>query len=637
MTAKRDRGQAGFTLVELLVAMPIALIVVFAAMTLVASAERSERAGRERTEALADQRNSLERMTRELRHATVFTFLTSQVVEFDGFVYSGGAVTLRRIRFDCSSGSGCTRQEGPPGGPVGVQSTPLIDALENPDVFEPSPELRQPALRGHRRPRALRRRPSADHPARRRRSPQPHPTVLAMRALIAISRRLRSEQGFGVVEVVVAAAVLLMIAGATLATLTEAEQSSSAAEQHEAAVSLAQREVEKLRQNGWSGLGLVNTPTGTAASPDPNPDDPREYVSGGNYLVKANWRRRSSGPPPGVSGTGEPFVVLPGGASPGPTRVTSGGHSFDVYRYVTWVNITCVVAGVDQCNGVNDGKRIVVAVRPLADGDRVGMRKPAWVASVLTDPNAVAAGLTPPPPPAGSTQTAQPFFLYDTPCDQTSRQAIAGSHSAHDTLTGDACPAAGARPDLMWKVAPAATTPAPALYDYSTNFPVARTTAMGKGLRPPAGGSNDCTVSRATAAASQHTMHRWVSNKMTANFISGQRSALNLATKTVNEVEGEATLCVALHKMSTTNVVNPVALATGSHRIAAPSWPTTPTEVGFAFNHPAATPTFTIATNERLVLVVWLTGNSLADGIELLFDHQDADSLLSVTTTTPLP
>ena len=56
----------------------------------------------------------------------------------------------------------------------------------------------------------------------------------------------------------------LIIAGATLATLTEAEQAQRRAEQHEAAVSLAQREAEKLRQDGWAASGCGDTPTGTA-------------------------------------------------------------------------------------------------------------------------------------------------------------------------------------------------------------------------------------------------------------------------------------------------------------------------------------------------------------------------------------
>jgi prepilin-type N-terminal cleavage/methylation domain-containing protein len=144
---RRLQDQSGFTLVELLVAMPIALIVLSMAMLAVGVVARSEQRAREHSEALRAQQVGLERMTRELREATSFRFLTSQVVEFDAYVRSGGAGTLRKIRYDCSSGTECIRQEGPVGGAV-AGSGVIIDALENPDVFEPTPDFVNPRFVG---------------------------------------------------------------------------------------------------------------------------------------------------------------------------------------------------------------------------------------------------------------------------------------------------------------------------------------------------------------------------------------------------------------------------------------------------------------------------------------------------------
>jgi prepilin-type N-terminal cleavage/methylation domain-containing protein len=138
--------QSGFTLVELLVAMPIALIVVFAALLVLDTAAPSELRTREHAQALRDQEVGLERMTRELREATSFTFITSQQVEFNVHVRSAGG--LRRIRYDCSSGDHCLRLEGPVGVTPSGAGTVIVDALVNPDVFEPEPDFVNPRYVG---------------------------------------------------------------------------------------------------------------------------------------------------------------------------------------------------------------------------------------------------------------------------------------------------------------------------------------------------------------------------------------------------------------------------------------------------------------------------------------------------------
>jgi competence protein ComGC len=143
----RLRDQSGFTLVELLVAMPIAMIVLSIAMLAIATTVRNEQSAREHSEALRAQQAGLEQLTRELREATSFRFLTSQLVEFDAYVRTTGTGTLRKIRYDCSSGTHCIRQEGPVGGTVSGNRI-IIDALENPDVFEPEPDFVNPRYVG---------------------------------------------------------------------------------------------------------------------------------------------------------------------------------------------------------------------------------------------------------------------------------------------------------------------------------------------------------------------------------------------------------------------------------------------------------------------------------------------------------
>jgi hypothetical protein len=462
-------------------------------------------------------------------------------------------------------------------------------------------------------------------------------------------RAFADERGFGIIEVVVAAAVVLLVTAATFAMLVEAETSAGGAHRHEAAISLAQREVERLRQFGYAELGMTGFPVSAAAGPGRNPSNPAEYVSGANLLVRSNFRDRTSAPPPGVAAVGEPFVTpaaggpAVGGFNPAPQRLSSGGYHYDVHRFVTWVNLTCFVGGVDKCSGPRDGKRIVVAVRPAAEQNgRRRTTKPLWISSVLTDPSVVAAGATPPTPPPDPTATAQHFYLYDTRCDASVRQPVTAHHDAHDTGRSLSCAESNdQRPDLMGP----ARTPTnpdgtePAMFNYSQDYPHARTdgvNAPGLALEPPPTGSDCPTSYGATGAATdKHRVHRWLTRPMLVPFTSTTRSAVTVWTRTVNAIAGPAKLCVAMHKVNASGAVVGGPLASATHEL--PSWPLEATQIAFAFNHAGTPGTFSLAANERLLLTLSLGHSVLASGIELFYDHPTYDTVLSVGTTTPLP
>jgi hypothetical protein len=455
---------------------------------------------------------------------------------------------------------------------------------------------------------------------------------------------LADERGFGILEVVISAAVLLLVTGAAFAMLIDAEKRTAGAQRHEAAISLAQREVERLRQFGYAELGMTGNPTAAADGPDRNPSNPAEYVSGSNFEVRSDFRDRTSAPPPGVATGVEPFVTpaaggpATGGFDPAPQRLSAGGYLYDVHRFVTWVDLECMVGGIDKCNSARDGKRIVVAVRPAPEQNgRQGATKPLWVSTVLTDPTAVASGATPPTPPTDPTATAQHFYLYDTRCDETVRQPVTARHNAHDTGRSLDCAIGNdLRPDLMGP----ARTPAnpdgtePPMFNYSQDYPWPRTdgaVAPGLGLEPPAAASPNCPTSY-SAATDKHRVHRWLTAPMPAPFTSTTRSATTVWTRTVNAQAGEATLCVAMHKVNAAGaVVGGGPLATATHEIA--SWPVDATQISFAFPHAA----FSLADDERLLLTLSLANTSLPSGIELFYDHPTYDTVLSVGTTTPLP
>ena len=148
--ARLRSQQSGFSLVEVLVALPIALLIMFAALSASDTAGRSQTASTDRAQAITQAQVGLERMSREIRQAASFRLLTSQIVEVETFVrspsgtqaggYTGG---LRLVRYDCTQ-SQCRRYEGPRGGPLGATANTLFTDVTNVDIFSPSPDFLDP-------------------------------------------------------------------------------------------------------------------------------------------------------------------------------------------------------------------------------------------------------------------------------------------------------------------------------------------------------------------------------------------------------------------------------------------------------------------------------------------------------------
>jgi prepilin-type N-terminal cleavage/methylation domain-containing protein len=145
------RDQRGFTLVELLVAMPLALLLVFAALNLYRVAANGQSATGNRSEAVQSARSALERMTRELRQVgppvgvslSPVRFTSSQVMDYTTWTRpAGGTSVQRNVRYDCSEGR-CMRSEGPVGGALGTPAL-VVDGVQNLDVFDPRPDVLYP-------------------------------------------------------------------------------------------------------------------------------------------------------------------------------------------------------------------------------------------------------------------------------------------------------------------------------------------------------------------------------------------------------------------------------------------------------------------------------------------------------------
>lgn len=132
---RRHLGQeeAGFGLIELMVAIAGTLIVFFVASSFWEVASDNQADTGNRVEALGQQRVGLEQMTRELRGARwIDDSTTPGRVDFQAYAPVEGVeagqvqYAWRHIAYDCSQDAQCRRYEGPVGEPLDAGYDPLV-------------------------------------------------------------------------------------------------------------------------------------------------------------------------------------------------------------------------------------------------------------------------------------------------------------------------------------------------------------------------------------------------------------------------------------------------------------------------------------------------------------------------------
>jgi type II secretory pathway pseudopilin PulG len=151
MTARLRRrmraldGEAGMTLVELLVAMIMGMIVVGGATAMLISAVRDQPKQQQQAENIDTARYELERMTREIRNGVSVTASSPNSVSFVARlrrVECGGAVQTKssspsiscQVSYACTTSS-CTRTERKVGQTTGGVSTTVVTGIDSAEVF----------------------------------------------------------------------------------------------------------------------------------------------------------------------------------------------------------------------------------------------------------------------------------------------------------------------------------------------------------------------------------------------------------------------------------------------------------------------------------------------------------------------
>ena len=147
-------GEAGFTLVELLVATAMGVVLMAGVAAMVVAAMRSQPEVSKRSQNISSARWMLERLTREIRNGVfVEGTPTPQEVSFRTFVRHtscGGTGTLPssspaivcKVTYTCNTTS-CSRAEAEPGKSSGLPQT-IITGIDSSNVFTYRPTGAKP-------------------------------------------------------------------------------------------------------------------------------------------------------------------------------------------------------------------------------------------------------------------------------------------------------------------------------------------------------------------------------------------------------------------------------------------------------------------------------------------------------------
>jgi prepilin-type N-terminal cleavage/methylation domain-containing protein len=441
-------------------------------------------------------------------------------------------------------------------------------------------------------------------------------------------RAIRAEQGFTLVEVLIAMVLMAVGISATLGVFGSSGRATVLSQQVDVASQKAQSEVDRLSKLGYAKLGLTSTPSSSTNALDPN-----YRVSGTTLAIK--------------TGLTESFVLSSdtgqSGASVSPTPTTfavgtgNGTVTGKIYRYVTWRDENCPT-GI--CDGTHNTKRITVAATVDASG-ALPARAPIWLSQIVPDPQALPPGSSAPPAPGtGSDVTAQDFYLYDTRCGNTAVQSQSGSHATHntaalgssasaDSICENAASSGALQPDLMWKDPSPGNSSTP-LYKYSSDLGGTYDGGLAmkrQGTTCPTTYSTANTTN--TSATNEWSIHGWASNTFSSAFNVDGQVTLSLFSETMGGASGRGFVCATLiDRTQTSGVPTDTTIGSGTYDLS--SWPTTARRLTFSFS----VTTTDIPIGHRLVLVLGVRSES-ANDLVFLYDHPLYPSFLEVATKTP--
>jgi prepilin-type N-terminal cleavage/methylation domain-containing protein len=222
----------------------------------------------------------------------------------------------------------------------------------------------------------------------------------------------RREEGFTMIEVMISMLVASFVTAMALVLINTDTQGSLASQRQAQLLSVAQQQIEQIRQmvkqSGFSSLAISGSNASSSYTPPPDPvfphtsitDPKRDPVSPDDFiqgyttssaslLIMETYHDETSGTIAGTPTTGEQllFDAANGKVQPMSTNVSVGGSATaTVWRFVTQRTETCNTALSGSCTG--DSRRVVVAVRldNATSSQNIGPNTPIYMTTVVDNP-----------------------------------------------------------------------------------------------------------------------------------------------------------------------------------------------------------------------------------------------------------
>ncbi|MDX6608434.1 MAG: hypothetical protein QOF85_359 [Solirubrobacterales bacterium] len=181
-------------------------------------------------------------------------------------------------------------------------------------------------------------------------------------------RRLKNdEEGFSVLEVLVASIILVLGALAVFQTFSASIHNVQRGRETQIGLSVAQREMDKVRSLAYEKIAMKTTPVNSTETTSPN-----NRISGTTFNLNRTGTANYATMVVSASGEVEPFS----------TAFSVGGTKVAVYRYVVWRKDTAYCATVagsetESCKTGQSFKRVVIAVLPNKPGN-IATRRPYY-------------------------------------------------------------------------------------------------------------------------------------------------------------------------------------------------------------------------------------------------------------------
>lgn len=482
------------------------------------------------------------------------------------------------------------------------------------------------------------------------------------------------EAGLTMVEVLVAAIVLVLGAAATFGILGAATRNAQRAKATQVALDLAQEEMERLHSLPYD---CASVPAGEGCLAIDHAPEHENGTKKPNSRINGKKLFALQREPPNVYSPLD--VEEEKGFSP-ESHFQTGESGFGaiegtIYRYVVWRNDpSCTTEACEESE--HDYKQIVVAVKPdtpVNQGTETGYVE-------------VQSAVSPPPKESEESKeekeakeakekeeeekekeageesdvTAQQFFLSDTSCSTTGTTEhveVTADHLLHNTLgtcasglqTGTTLGA----PDTLLDSSPPDPYPEdealPVLHDYADDFYLEPTPDTDKGVQIRRDDTSGCHYDPTGTAHPESQVHRWATDPMPFDFEMGGKVVLEFYTRTLNDALYTGTLCVYLYERKESGS-GKSTLAEDEPLIAkskgTPYWTYTPEGNGYwprnSWAKVRLTMEFeeapkTIDKDDRLVLALSVDrANTPADAIPVMYDHPNYAARLEVDTKTPI-